>query len=301
MCLFLYISQVSNLTAQNALRFDGVDDYAQLVSKTRNVTLNDGSVSIEIVFSTEEVKPDQILFSYIDTILDLKIGLHNGLVPFVSYNSNLFMSEQTTFESNSCSHLSIIFEGEHVHIYQNGNLSDQFNNGGEILIAPKDYGEYYLGASPTFDGANFFGEIEHFRIFPAVRTQAQIIDFLFTKMPVELGLYYMYHDLFSINSEMSRDPYYWDNLVYLGGVAQITSKMPLFVDETCMNEYVEEVDEISPESIDPFCSALMNPCNSTGLPVNELLCNGNFEQYCLLLNLSPMGWWNPSHAFSMGQ
>lgn len=282
------------LHAQGAYFFDGQDDFIKAIADPPQSSFNGEGFTIEAVFQIEDLLPEQVIVSQSQTVSGqpFNIGVFGNGNPYVKANGQTYTAENVFLEPGICYHLSIVFTFEEILFYLNGSLVDALYH---LVPLPElsDTSSFYFGMHYPNEQTSFFGRMEEMRIFTNQRTSTEISNYLFKNLDIandyKFATYSFGDNLAGLETT---DPYfYYHNTGFLGGESHFSSSIPRFTTQSCMME--------EPESIgSPFCSSFQWSCNAaTVTNPAEMLCNGDFEQYCSALN-NPPSWAEAPHAFN---
>lgn len=276
-----------SLWAQNlALDFDGVDDFALFNPVIPKSELNPNSFSIELIIEVRSSE-DMAIVSQ-NSQNPFEIGIIDGGFPFVHVNGNTYIFHEYQLEPDYCVQLSFDIEAEDISLFVNGSftgLRQKYYTGNEV----NKYDDWYLGQSliglPNYDGI-----IDQVRGFDGARTLSQINQYLFSQIPFneKWQNFYFNFNRYTNNNILTDDNNISTHL-FLGGLAGTLSHRPTFTEGSC------EEEQVITESVSVSCQASIPAC-APPTATNELLCNGDFEQYCSDLN-NPPSWANTFHAF----
>jgi hypothetical protein len=278
------------LHAQNtALQFDGQDDYVEAISYPYLSAFNQDGFTVEVIFRKTQDKPDQVLVAQQNRNGLFIIGLTDMGEPFTEVFGERYIAENMMLPNEECHQLSVVYSPDYIDFYVNGNVVYQaLNNSGTNILVENE--PFYFGQAYPDHATTFFGVIDDMRIFTDVRTAAEIAQFTLTELPLQVTNKYMYFNFNNSFGAYFPDPYYSMSKAWLGGIQQIHHQMPQTVEGMCAKPLPE------PESVSSACQP-MPACITTGLPPTQLLCNGDFEQYCSVLNGTQQPWVLPEHAF----
>lgn len=165
---------------------------------------------------------------------------------------------------------------------------------------------FHIGQFALLPSSNYHGRIEELRIFLDKRTSNEILGFLFEALTLANDNRLVCFDFSTLSNQTTYGAYNNHEEGLLGG--GIDTFSPIQIEDRCIKPVVE------PESLNWLCNlngAIINGqqfvpfCFPIGLPPAELLCNGNFEQFCNILYQSNP-WWTsgnrswllPHHAFA---
>ena len=169
----------NSYSQNNALHFDGVDDYVQAI----NGFSGDGDFTIELWFETDDIfMDDKGLFSFNDnptdpTFLNLAVG--NGQIlyyaePLNNPSSSWFFTE-VFINANQCHHIALVKESLDFRMYLDGALivsnANFFSDTFELFFQ-----EIFLGTvSPSAPNTFWQGEIDEFRMWSYARSVDKIV------------------------------------------------------------------------------------------------------------------------------
>jgi hypothetical protein len=272
-----------------ALQFDGHDDYVEAISYPYLSAFNQDGFTVEVIFRKTQDKPDQVLVAQQNRNGLFIIGLTDMGEPFTEVFGERYIAENMMLPNEECHQLSVVYSPDYIDFYVNGNVVYQaLNNSGTNILVENE--PFYFGQAYPDHATTFFGVIDDMRIFTDVRTAAEIAQFTLTELPLQVTNKYMYFNFNNSFGAYFPDPYYSMSKAWLGGIQQIHHQMPQTVEGMCAKPLPE------PESVSSACQP-MPACITTGLPPTQLLCNGDFEQYCSVLNGTQQPWVLPEHAF----
>lgn len=264
------------LKAQNgAFYFDGVDDFIKYSPTLKFADLEDvqrGS-SVELIFKIDDLQSGAILISQQSQVTEQVNGLgYNAQGQLYHYlNGEEFLVEGIYFDMNKCYHLSVLYGSATTQYYLNGNL---------VMVEPalpqqpffyNDH-PFYFGKAPQVQNTHFNGVISEVRLFGDQRSQLEINHYLFSRLD-------FFNDhifaVFAFNNLVGHHTYGYfgaDHVIGVLGDGDIE-----FTPEWIPDRCIPETESVSATHCPPS-----SPCVPSGAP-NELLCNGNFAQYCSAL------------------
>lgn len=299
-----------NLQGQDlAFDFDGVNDYIKMNVDSSSYLDESTEWTAEVIFELADVK-DHVLLSQTnpqDPSDVFILGVNADGVPYTLIKNEQYVGE-TILVPNECYHLSVVYRLDEINFYLNG----KFLNAANRLTAPPDlwnFAPYYFGQLVPFSSTSFSGRMEEFRIFLDARTSQEIADFTFTSLTIDNDNLLVCFDFSSLQHGQTYGAFNNHVIGELGGGNPEFE--PSTTEDQCIP--VPELESIAPAV--PFCYISLFPtptwgipnCNTLGMAGNDLLCNGNFEQFCQFLYLSHP-WWQgasnfpnwvlPHHAFA---
>gem|GEM_PF-5437795 len=285
----------SAFSQNSALTFDGDNDFVEVHPMPGIGQFSPDAFSIEFIFEKGERQNSiEVLFYQENQNGFFEFGLKNGISPYVSFNSDLWVFEDCRIDPLSCTHLSLTYGNESLSLYLNGQLAQtQFASLSSQPIVENT--PFFIGQRHPVNATSFSGRMEDMRIFQTTLSPAEISQRLFQEVEVTAIGKYLHLPLHHYLPTYTCDPFNPRVHGFLGGFPSIFSYTPLLSEDVC-------IISISPESIDPNCQTdpgLMPPsCSTTNLAANEMLCNGDFEQYCNILNTPPSSFYLPEQAFT---
>jgi len=275
------------LVPGQAYFFDGTDDYMEAVTDAPLSDFSGQGFTVEVVFSPTDIKNNQVLIS--------RIGLNANGNPYLLMDGQWHTALETNILPESCNHLSVVVSEEQILFYLNGSLEFTSYHGASLPELRPLESFYFGAAAGSGFSDHFLGTMEELRIFSDVRSEIEIQNFLFLPLDIANDNRYAYYDFHDFLADhRTTDPFYYhENQAYLGGQVPSIHAMPQLTSQICM------AMAEGPESIgSPYCSGFQWACNpATVANPAEMLCNGNFEQYCSALN-SPPVWAIAPHAFN---
>jgi hypothetical protein len=278
------------LRAQNtALQFDGVDDYLEAQSFPPLAMFSNNATTVEFTFQKSTDKPRQVLLAQSNRNGKFIIGINALGEPYTEIGGIVHEAQGVHLENYLCYHLSIVYLPGTIDFYLNGQGVASVPNQSTNNCLDQNQA-FYIGQDYPIANTTLHGEIDDMRIFADERTQTEIQLYTFTELPLAVDNKFVYFSFNQMAGNHYPDPYYSNTKAWPGGRQLVHHEAPQTVEGHCTEQLPQ------PESISTLCQP-MPTCNATGLPPGELLCNGNFEQYCSLLNGTQQSWVIPEHPF----
>lgn len=286
--------------AQNgAFSFDGIDDYIVYESGMHFSDLESPSGStFEITFRIANINSGAVLISQENGTTGIVNGFGFDSVGMLYHllNGEQLEVESVILEPDVCYHLSITYQNSETNYYVNGNLV--FNGPGLPgfpLYTNDD--SFYFGSSPSLSNSYFEGLIGEVRLFGDIRTPLEIAANAIASIDYYNDNLFACFDFNVTHGLYTEGKFGFDHVLGSLGNGDI-SFAPIWTNDIC-------IIESEPESVsDTACQT--PPLNCLNNNPLELLCNGDFDQYCgALLSSHPM--WggtplpaglHPHHAFA---
>jgi hypothetical protein len=268
----------SKITAQMALEFDGVDDIAAFTQVTQNITFaEERPYTIEFILQLNEKEGQQTILSQENSVGIFKIGLTEDFNLFTRVNEETYFFEEYAFEQEDCFHITLVYAVDDIKLYVNGALESSVNRTSYDVNEISTAFIFDIGYDVQLGSEYFAGVLDQLRIFTDQRTLGEIQTYLFAPLPINIDnrLAYLSFEYF-MGLDYFKDIYNQAGLGFLGGQSLIGARKPAVIEASCTN-----FDE--PDGIYAACQSLP-ACSTATLPANELLCNGDFEQYCSSLD-----------------
>lgn len=280
--ILIFLSTTNFFAQTGALQFDGIDDYASIEIHPAIRSFNEGPWSLELSFKPYSLNDDQILVSQISTpnnISPFAVGINTAGNIFIILDGENYLIEETQVNTETCSFLSLIFLPEQIDVYLNGELIQSIER--SSILPEVGVELFYLGQLYPDNNTSFEGLISEFRLFNDARSQSEVLDYQNNLIPFnDDGVVTLFRfNIFQNNVGISE--HVGHNYAKLGDWGSDNTQEPLITAESC-------IDANEPESISSLCSP--PACVSSNLPSNELMCNGNFEQYCSKLERTDSHW-----------
>lgn len=299
-CLALLLFASTNIFAQTgALEFDGVDDYASIEIHPAIRSFDEGPWALELSFKAYSLNTTQILISQLNTpnnISPFAVGINTAGTIFIIVDGENYLLDETRVTTEDCSFLSLNFFAEQIDVYLNGIFIQSIERSG--LLPEVGVELFYLGQLFPNNNTSFEGLINEFRLFNDARTPSEIVDYQNFLIPYDDDGVVTLFRFNVFQNEVGVSEHVGHNYVKLGNWGSENIQAPLITMETC-------IEANQPESINSLCSAPL--CISSNTTPNELICNGNFEQYCSKLERTDSHWQSigfpsepwllPHHAF----
>lgn len=280
-----------------ALEFDGIDDYIQMNVDSVPYFNESTEWTAEVIFELAELK-NHVLLSQTnpqDSTDFFLLGIDANGRPYTLIRNEEYVGK-TNLSQGECYHLSVVYSIDDISFYLNGS----FLNSESRLTLPPDlwnYAPFIFGRHLPDPSISFFGRMEEFRIFLDARTPQEIFNFTFTSLTLENDNLLTCFDFSSHYKSQTYSAFNNHVIGELGGGNPDYEPSP--TEDQCVTEPL--LESIAPA---PFCNISIFPwptwgipnCNANGLAGNDLLCNGNFEQFCQFLYLSHP-WWQSASSF----
>ena len=185
--LIMLLALSTSLFAQNnALDFDGTDDY---VSVAHNASLNvESSFTIECWFYTDNNTDEKILLEKGtwdgSWLFFLKPDAGNLKIALASSSwTNINLLGTTTLSSGKWYHFAATWDGTTRKVYLNGNEENSDTPTGD----PTSNSEALTIGDRTGGGSSFDGKIDEVRIWDDVRTETEIRQNMYRELPDPSG------------------------------------------------------------------------------------------------------------------
>lgn len=264
--------------------FDGSDDFVEVQPMPGIGQFTASSFSLEFIIEAgTRQNAYEVLLYQENRFGVVEFGLQNGLTPYLNFYNEIFLFEEVEVPSEGCVQLSIVYESERLSLFLNCIFRQSFTVSLGYPIMEENL-LFYLGQRYPDGATSFSGRMEDMRIFRHALSPAEIQQRLFKEVEMTALGKYIHLTFFHYLPAYTCDPYNPDVHAFLGGPTNVNSYMPEWGEDGCM-------DAELPESVDPSCQTdptlMPTVCNTTGLPTNEFLCNGDFEQFCSLLQNPP--------------
>ncbi len=280
--MLLFGALLAPVKAQNtAFYFDGVDDYVKYDPVLPMIfsDLENGPVTIEVIFSLSTLKDDQILISQVDQITGdiFSLGVNDLGQVYNRWGDNYsFVEIDSEIEIGVCYHLSVVYSPEALAIYING---DQISFTSALMPNHLFHNDqpFFIGNCPTILGSALHGVIDEVRIFGDEITQLEIQNNLFQTFN---GQHEEVFASFSFNNLAGKITQCTKGVDHVEGIlgAGDIDLAPQWTEGTCIRD---------PESVsEAFCQP-SPPCTFTP---TQLLCNGSFDDYCPALRVAHPIW-----------
>jgi hypothetical protein len=283
------------LNAQSAFSFDGINDFIEYNPNPATVFFDDESAStIEVIFQIDQMK-HQVILSQTNgstgNLTELGINVNGNIYTVIA--GNQYTAGEEYLETDECYHLSVVYGVDLITFYLNGNVISTLSRSSSLPDFTVN-SPFYMGKTQVNRNTNFSGTMDELRIFSDARTDTEINTFLFQPLTLANDNLLACFNFSTWVSGITHGAFNNHNLGILGGAEVAYS--PSWTEEIC-------IGPIS-ESVNPFCAANTPSCSTAGLPPSEMLCNGDFEQFCpaLYINHSTWNgsfptWLRPNHAF----
>jgi hypothetical protein len=211
--------------------------------------------------------------------ISFELGINNNGNLYTSLAGNEYIAGEEVIEPDQCYHLSVIYKIDDIDFFLNGN---QIASVTRVSPTPdlSTAAPFYIGQSFPNLNTSFDGVMEELRIFTDERTVQEITSFLFQPLSAANDNKLVCFNFSTLLNGITHGTFNNHNLGILGGGDSNYS--PQWWEEECIGDL--------PESVDPFCSSNTPTCSTFGLPTGELLCNGDFEQFCPALYLNHSTW-----------
>ena len=259
-----------------------MDDFVEVSCTWPNHFLTTQGQTFEVVFTTLNNGQNQWFISQTN---GLAIGLNEIGTPILKIGDEIVSAEIEALDNGECHQLSVVIVGSQVDWYIDGNHVSSTNTIVSLIF--DHFKSFYLGTDINTNSF-FQGVIEDTRLFADERSYNEILNNLFFPLNSNENNLAFYMSLNNNpNLYLTVDPFYTHMIGYLGGTTNVVSQRPNWIHETCMQE------ESEPESIGGICSSY-SPTLIMPAP-NELVINGDFEQYCAGLSTAISN--KPEEAF----
>lgn len=274
-----------------ALNFDGINDFAELDINVPTRHLEPENFTLEFIID-HDISDEGVLISQMANQL-FEIGITRELNVYTEINGNRYVFNEFIIEPSSCFHLSLVYLAEEMLFYVDGILIQTHTKaytGSEITSNSK----FYLGQAPH-GGKYYKGLIDQIRCFADAMTNSFISSNVYSQIPNENLDQFFYFDFNSYNTDARlRGANNSVTFLYRGGVNYSPNYAPSIVEGEC------EYEPLETESVSSLCPSIT--CVPPTVPSNELICNGDFEQFCngpapSLEN--PPAWASPYDAFGL--
>ncbi|MGB1000267.1 MAG: LamG domain-containing protein, partial [Flavobacteriales bacterium] len=176
--------------AQNALHFDGNDDYVNLNSiSTSMAGMTEFTVDFWLKFDIEDNQDYSVFFAVNTSTYGNVFGIrasndnfdpvYDGAVVFIVDNGGQYMSGNTPIGDGVCHHIAFVYDDGLCKLYVDGNLQASANH--TISLDASDV--YSLGQE--YDDGSSYGTSEHydgllseFRIWNVAKTNSEILGLM---------------------------------------------------------------------------------------------------------------------------
>lgn len=296
--LFLIASVPQISFGQSAFHFDGYDDFISYTPPYGPEAFGpDTEWTLEVIFELSSIKHN-VLISQNDQIptgSPFLLGIDASGNPYTEVFGNKYTVEESPLDTETCYHLSVVYGADLISFYLNGDHLQDFERLSNLpdITSTAEFVIGQLGSEPS---TSFDGNMEELRIFTDVRNEQEISDYTFIALDFAQDNRLVCFDFLSLVDGATFGAYNNNQIGLLGSGE--SSFSPIWIEENCM-------EPLLIESVDPLCAAGTPTCSTAGLVPSELLCNGNFEQFCSALYLNHPGWGGsfpnwllPHHAFA---
>lgn len=281
--------------AQSAFEFDGIDDYILYDPHPATESFEEEIPwTVEVIFKTDQLK-NQVLLSQnsdLPTGFPYTLGIDDNGYLYTTFAGVEYSAEEQLLETNECYHVSVVYS-DMIDFYLNGNLISSLQRQSALpdvtIDAPFYIGQFFPDRHTTFSGV-----MEEVRIFADERSSFEISSFLFTDLTLQNDNRLVCFDFKTLLNDKTYGAFNNHSEGLLGGGDAVS--FPAWTEQQC----------ISPptETVAPWCATTITNCSQAGLSPGQLLCNGNFEQFCSALYVAHPGWqgnfpswFKPHHAF----
>lgn len=205
---FFCVLQFNFSFSQNALSFDGINDYVNL-GNSNSLNITGTALTIEAwIYPTSwraQVWQGNIISkeSPVGTGYMLRAGSGGKLN--VNIGSGGPWNELTSFNNvltlNTWQHVAATYDGSFLRLYVNGVLTDSVSK--TVAIVGTASNNLYLGESPAYPGRYFPGTMDEVRIWNVARTKAEILANMNSEIcniPSSLKAYYSFNQGISAGS-----------------------------------------------------------------------------------------------------
>lgn len=169
-----------NLNSQNALNFDGTNDYVNL-GNSSSINITGTALTMEAwIYPTSwksQVWQGNIISkeSAVGTGYMLRAGSGGRLNINIGSGGpwNELTSSSAVLTLNTWQHVAATYDGSYLRLYVNGVLTDSLSK--TVSIVGTVSNNLYLGESPAYPGRYFPGAVDEVRIWNVTRTKAEIV------------------------------------------------------------------------------------------------------------------------------
>jgi len=281
--LIVLLLAYSGMKAQNtALQFDGVDDFAFVTINQPNTTIDAESYTFEAIFKATATGQNMVLLSVPQASGDLLFGLDANGTPYLQHRDDMYLVEEPqNLNHEECHHMAITVFDVKVKFYVDGNYVGHVPLNGVPPFTNQT--NWYLGMDFKKQSSFFNGTVDEIRIWSEAISDAEISTWAFiTPFGVGATNRYILLPFYEGIGNHSIDPLAGAlNYAFWNG----EGSGPHWT-EPCI------IEQNLSFKVGPNPPPVCVPIN-----INNLICNGDFEQFDPIL-LTPTGIAaSPSDAF----
>ncbi|MES2701288.1 MAG: Ig-like domain-containing protein [Bacteroidota bacterium] len=194
-CATTVTTTVSVIAAENALRFNGTNNY---VSIPHSASLNPVSnkITLEAWVNMSDNNNKIIIHKWSPSQYSLESYLNKLTFVIYSGTSVIFVQSSTNFPLNTWVHCVGVYDGTTLSVYENGVLKGTSTPTAGTVMNTATSGDMNLGRRT--DGASQYlpGMLDEVRIWNTARTQAEILANMNCDVPQQTGLvaYYRFNE-----------------------------------------------------------------------------------------------------------